>query len=220
MDSPETSLNPSERPFLHHGGRANRQRPYDKGAHSPLSEQRLKGATTGMNKIFGVGWVVAVILCAALFPYEGSTQWGTNVFPGNVTAGGNLNVTGSTTLSGTLAVTGNTTLSGTLTALNPVTVSDAAIAPTAAQSGTMWVARPLTAKRTATLPAAAAGLEYGFFVADADSLLITTASGDSLITSAGAAWKTTSSVAGTVWVVAMDATRWVMMFTLGTWTSY
>lgn len=88
------------------------------------------------------------------------------------------------------------------------------------QSGTLFICRPLTAKRTITLPTAAANLIYEFMVADTDSLLIASASGDSLITSAGAAWKTTSSVAGTVKLVAIDTVRWIMQYTLGTWTSY
>lgn len=90
----------------------------------------------------------------------------------------------------------------------------------ASQNGTLFVLRPLTAKRTLTLPGAATGLEYDFLIADTDSMRITTASGDSLITSAGAAWKTATSVAGTIRLVAMDTTRWIMLYTLGTWTSY
>lgn len=88
------------------------------------------------------------------------------------------------------------------------------------QNGTLFVLRPLTAKRTLTLPGAAAGLEFDFLIADTDSLRIMTATGDSLITSAGVASKTTTSVAGTVRLVAMDAVRWIMLYTLGTWTSY
>ncbi len=90
----------------------------------------------------------------------------------------------------------------------------------ATQSGNLFIARPLTAKRTITLPTAAANLVYEFMVADTDSLLITAASGDSLITFAGAAWKTTSSVSGTLKLVAIDTVRWIMQYSLGTWTSY
>jgi hypothetical protein len=91
---------------------------------------------------------------------------------------------------------------------------------TSATSGKLYYARPVAAKTTITLPGAAAGLNYTVFAADADSILITTASGDSLLTSAGVAWKTTSTVAGTIKLIAYDTTRWVMLFTLGTWTSY
>ena len=99
-------------------------------------------------------------------------------------------------------------------------IIDAADALTASQSGLLSIYRPLTAKRTATLPECAAGLIFEFMVADADSLLIKAASGDSLITSAGAAYVTQSSVAGTVRLVAIDTVRWIMVYTLGTWTGY
>ena len=109
---------------------------------------------------------------------------------------------------------------GDLHSTQPTEVLDADDVLGVAQSGLLSVFRPITAKRTSTLPSAAAGLIFDYFIADTDSLLITTASGDSLITSAGVAWKTTSSVAGTITMKAMDATRWIMFNTLGTWTSY
>ena len=102
----------------------------------------------------------------------------------------------------------------------PVEQLDADDTLTADQTGLFSIYRPLTAKRTATLPTAAAGLGFEFMVADTDSLLIAAASGDSLITSAGVAYKTTTSVAGTIRLKAMDATRWIILYTLGTWTSY
>lgn len=90
----------------------------------------------------------------------------------------------------------------------------------AAESGELFYAMSLPDKRTYTLPAAVAGLFFDFFVADSDSVLITTASGDSLLESSGTAYKTTSSVAGTLRVVALDTKFWLMLYTLGTWTSY
>ncbi len=87
-------------------------------------------------------------------------------------------------------------------------------------SGSTYIARPVAAKARATLPAAAAGLNYVFFVADADSLLLTAATGDSLIDNTGAAYVTTSSVAGSVKIVALDGVRWFMFPYVGTWTSY
>jgi len=104
--------------------------------------------------------------------------------------------------------------------LQPIEILDADDTLTANQSTLFSLYRPLTAKRTATLPTASAGLVFDFMVADTDSLLITAAAGDSLITSAGAAWKTTSSTGGTLRVVAVDAVRWIMFTSLGTWTSY
>jgi len=91
---------------------------------------------------------------------------------------------------------------------------------TASQSGLLSIYRPLAAKALTELPTAAAGLWFEFLVADADSLNIYAANGDSLITSAGAAYKTETSVAGTMRIVAIDTTRWVMTQTLGTWTGY
>lgn len=131
--------------------------------------------------------------------------------------------TGYHITNGAMILRGTATVAGTLTAQavnTPVQVVLADSTITASRSGYTYVARPVAAKTTITLPGAAAGLNYTFFVADTDSLLITTAAGDSLITSAGAAWKTTSSVAGTVKLTAYDATCWLMTFTLGTWTSY
>ena len=90
----------------------------------------------------------------------------------------------------------------------------------AATSGTTYIARPVAAKTTITLPDAAVNLEYTIAGADADSIRVTTASGDSLITSAGAAWKTIATDGATVTVRAYDTTRWYMLFTLGTWTRY
>ena len=110
------------------------------------------------------------------------------------------------------------TFSGALTYLESVVINDTNETLDTALSGTTYVSRPLTAKRVKTLPTAAVGLNYTFFVADADSLRIIAASGDSIITSAGVADRAIGSVAGTVKLLAMDSVRWVMVNTLGTWT--
>jgi hypothetical protein len=91
---------------------------------------------------------------------------------------------------------------------------------TSATSGKLYYARPVAAKTTATLPAAAAGLNYEFYVVDTDSLRIKVATGDSILDSSGAAYVTTTSVAGTVKLISLDGVYWVMQHTLGTWTSY
>ena len=91
---------------------------------------------------------------------------------------------------------------------------------TAANSGALYTTQNFGELVTFTLPAAAAGLTYDIFAVSADSLIVTTASGDSLLTSAGTAYKTTSSVAGTLRLVAIDETKWLMLFATGTWTSY
>lgn len=128
-------------------------------------------------------------------------------------------------LSGSYLKIGGTTVTSSADKLNGIMTATAIVADTVALSATdaygkIFYALPLAGKAKRTLPSAAAGLNIEFMVADADSLLISAATGDSLITSAGAAWKTTSSVAGTVRLVAIDATRWIMQYTLGTWTSY
>ena len=88
-------------------------------------------------------------------------------------------------------------------------------------SGKTYIARPVASKATATLPTGAAGLNYSFFVADTDSLRVAAAGSDSLIDNTGAAWKTTTSVAGSVKCTFLDATgKWFMMYPVGTWTSY
>ena len=124
-------------------------------------------------------------------------------------------------VTGNAAISGNVAISGTVLYKQPVEfITAAADTLLAAQTGTLFVARPLGQKSTAQLCAAAAGLTFDFMVADADSLLIQVASGDSLIISAGNAYVTTSSVAGTVKLIAIDGVRWLMQYTLGTWTSY
>lgn len=87
-------------------------------------------------------------------------------------------------------------------------------------SGYTYIARPVAAKTTITLPAAAAGLTYTIFGADADSVRVSVASGDSLVTSSGAAWVTIATDGGTVRLVAYDTTYWLMVSTLGTWVAY
>ena len=118
-------------------------------------------------------------------------------------------------------VVGNIDASGSVSGAMPIytVISDSVLTAAQTMQG-LWYARPLDAKYTLTLPTAVAGQTVEFMVADADSLLITAASGDSLITEAGAAWKTTSSVGGTVKLICVDTVRWIMQYTTGTWTSY
>jgi hypothetical protein len=109
---------------------------------------------------------------------------------------------------------------GSLTYKMPIYSVDADTTLGATQSGTLFDCRTLGAKRTITLPPAAPGLNFKFFVTDADSLRITGGSLDSLEVAAGTVFKTTTSVSGTVEVIALDATKWLMFSLLGTWTSY
>ena len=92
---------------------------------------------------------------------------------------------------------------------------------TAAESGLLSVYVASDAKYLSTLPAAAAGLEFSFYVADADSAVITVASAaDSLYDIDGAAYATMTSVAGHITVMAANETQWVVTAQNGTWTSY
>lgn len=91
---------------------------------------------------------------------------------------------------------------------------------TAANSGALYTTQNFGELVTFTLPAAAAGLTYDVFAVSADSLIVTTASGDSLLASDGSVYKTTSTAAGTLRLVAIDETKWLMQIPIGTWTSY
>lgn len=125
-----------------------------------------------------------------------------------------LNVTGVTSLQGDVTIGGV----GYGVATTYAVTSDTTL--TAAQTGALWIARLIAAKYTATLPTAVAGQHMQFFVADSDSLLITAATGDSLVAESGTAYKTQSTVAGTVELVCPDAVRWYMVGSTGTWTGY
>ena len=88
-------------------------------------------------------------------------------------------------------------------------------------SGSTYIARPIAAKTTATLPTAAAGLNYAFYIADTDSLLVKAAGTDSLIVQDGSAKKTTTTVAGSAKFVSLGSTgKWFIIKPAGTWTSY
>lgn len=87
-------------------------------------------------------------------------------------------------------------------------------------SGYIYVARPIAAKTTATLPAEATGRNYTFIVADADTLRVTAAGTDSIITNTGAAFKTITSVAGSFKITGFISGKWIMSQQVGTWTSY
>lgn len=134
-----------------------------------------------------------------------------------VRTGGVLDIRGTWKIGGT-AVTGT---AASISGITPVHIITTDSTLTAAQMvGGTWVALPLAAKKTVTLPACAAGLNGTFMAADSDSIRITITAGDSLITTTGAAYVTTTTVAGNVRIVAIDATRWFMLGAIGTWTSY
>ena len=115
---------------------------------------------------------------------------------------------------------GGYTFDGKIKYLESVQVVLADSTLVAGTSGTTYIARPVAAKTTVTLPAATVGLNYTIFGADTDSIRVVAATNDSLITSAGVAWKTIATAAGTVKVTCYATNKWLMAFTLGTWTPY
>jgi hypothetical protein len=119
----------------------------------------------------------------------------------------------------TNSTNGDVAISGNILGTQKVytVISDSVLTAAQAQGG-LWVARPIAGKYQATLPAAAPGLTLEFMVADADTLRIKAATGDSLLDSSGAAFMVYGSVAGTVKVTAIDTVRWVLMHAIGTWT--
>lgn len=82
----------------------------------------------------------------------------------------------------------------------------------------------MSEKKDVTLPSAAAGILIKIAVDDADSLRIAAASGDSIFVIDSAAWthvgSYATSVAGYIELLAVNATRWYVKLTSGTWTCY
>jgi hypothetical protein len=123
-----------------------------------------------------------------------------------------------------VAVTGGITSTGTATfqAFNtPVQAMLADSTLTASRSGWTYIVRGVAGKVTDTLPEnPAVGTNFIFAVMDTDSLRIKCAGSDSLIDGTGAAWKTTTSVAGWIKVTLGLANKWFLTAYNGTWTSY
>lgn len=147
-----------------------------------------------------------------------------NVIAGDSLKAKSLALTSYLIANGATILRGTATVAGLLTpqALsNPVQLILADSTLTAARSGYTYIARPVAAKTTGTLPSnPAVGTNFIFGVADADSLRITCAGSDSLIDGTGAAWKTTTSVAGWIKVIMVAANKWFFIQYNGTWTSY
>ena len=89
----------------------------------------------------------------------------------------------------------------------------------AEQSGAMFVATTIGAKRRYTLPAAAAGLTFSFFVNDSDSLLID-GSGSNGIKDETNAYAVYSTDVGSLTITAYNGTTWAVESRIGTWIPY
>jgi hypothetical protein len=168
--------------------------------------------------------VISLIAIAAIFVsvvcYAEPAWIDSTVIKGHAIGYGNMQVNsvGSTNIRA--GAVERTDLANDVLRDEIITVISDTTLTSAQMDGTLIVMRPIGAKYTVTLPTAVAGSNALFFIADADSGLITAATGDSLIISTGAAYKTTSSVAATFKVTAWDATRWLIHEAIGTLTSY
>ncbi len=88
-----------------------------------------------------------------------------------------------------------------------------------AESGSFFVVTNIAAKRRYTLPPAAIGLEFTFWVEDNDSLLIDgyTTNGIKNLTNA---YEVFSATDGVLKIIAANATTWFVVTEIGTWTPY
>ncbi len=88
-----------------------------------------------------------------------------------------------------------------------------------AESGSFFVVTNIAAKRRYTLPPAAIGLEFTFWVEDNDSLIIDgyTTNGIKNLTNA---YERFAATDGVLKIIAANATTWFVVTEIGTWTSY
>jgi hypothetical protein len=93
---------------------------------------------------------------------------------------------------------------------------------TANDSGKLYTNEGATAEIVFNLPTAAADLEYTFVVQDADGIQINADTGDTIriaaSVSASAGLIETTTIGNTVKLKAINATEWVALFYVGTWT--
>lgn len=79
-----------------------------------------------------------------------------------------------------------------------------------------------TAQNYRTLPSAAAGYQFTFVVQDADGIRVVAAAGDTIriagTVSATAGYAQSTTIGSTLTLVAINATEWVAISWLGTWT--
>ncbi len=88
-----------------------------------------------------------------------------------------------------------------------------------AESGSFFVVTNIAAKRRYTLPPAAIGLEFTFWVEDNDSLIIDgyTTNGIKNLTNA---YERFAATDGVLKIIAANATTWFVVTEIGTWTPY
>jgi hypothetical protein len=91
-----------------------------------------------------------------------------------------------------------------------------------AESGTILTNQGVAALNYHTLPTAATGLVFTFYVQDADGLRVTASAGDTIrintAVSAIAGYAQSTAIGSSVTLCAINATEWVATSTIGTWT--
>jgi len=95
-------------------------------------------------------------------------------------------------------------------------------APTAAESRKLFTNEGATGQVTMTLPSAAAGLDFTFVTQDVDGILVTAATGDTIrvagSVSASGGTASSTTIGNALRLVAINATEWVAVSVIGTWT--
>jgi hypothetical protein len=93
---------------------------------------------------------------------------------------------------------------------------------TSSESGSVFTNEGATALNYHTLPTAASGLTYTFYVQDADGIRVTANTGDTIridtSVSASAGYAESTTVGSSVTLTAINATEWVATSVIGTWT--
>jgi hypothetical protein len=104
----------------------------------------------------------------------------------------------------------------------PVVAVTTTASPAATNSGTVYTNEGDADGATVTLPTAAAGLRFFFYVSVAQVLTVTAASGDTIRIASSvtaAAGSITSAVVGSaVTLVAINSTEWVATSSVGSWS--
>lgn len=92
----------------------------------------------------------------------------------------------------------------------------------AAETRTLLSNEGVTAQNYHTLPAAAAGIVFTFVLQDADGIRITAGSGDTIrvlsLVSPAAGYAESTTIGSAITLVAINATEWVAISAVGTWT--
>lgn len=92
---------------------------------------------------------------------------------------------------------------------------------TSAESGTVYTNEGSTAQNYHTLPTAVAGLQYTFYVDDADGMRIVANTGDIIqingVVSTTAGYCESFTIGSSVTLTAINATDWVATSSIGTW---